>query len=391
MRTRLFRRGAAGLAMVLVMMILAACGSKPTAPAPGAPSSGNQTQGAAATGPCAAKASGGKVKVGFIYISSPGDHGWTYQHDVGRKHMEQKLPWVETTIVENVPEGADAQRVMEDLIRKGYKILVTTAYGYQDYAVEVGKKYKDVVILNAAGFKTHDNVGQFYTRLEEGRYLTGIVAGKMTKTNDIGFLAAYPIPLVLKGVNAFARGVWTVNPKAKVRVVFTNSWYDPTKETQAAESLLGVGVDVLAQHQDSPSALLAAQKAGKLDIGSESDTSKFAPDSYLTGTVSDWRGYYEKNIQAICDGTWKTGVYMGGLADGSTTLGPISSKVPEDVKKLVEQAKQDIISGKLNIWTGPIKDQSGKVRVEAGKAPGADVLDSMDWLIEGIQGTIPKT
>lgn len=327
-----------------------------------------------------------EFKVAFVYVGPTGDAGWTYRHDEGRKYLESKLDFVTTSYVEAVEEGADAERVIGDFARQGYDLIFATAAGYLDFTLELARRYPDTVFINTAAWATDEpNLGQFYGRLDEGRYLTGIVAGMMTETDIIGFVAAHPIPGVIFGINAFAMGVQSVNPDAEIKVAWTNTWYNPDLEKQAALSLIDVGADVIAQHQDTPSPLMAAAERGVYGIGSESDMSQFAPDAYLTGTIWDWGEYYVKTVEAVRAGTWQPGYFWGNLADGMVKLGPFGPMVPEEVKTAVEEAKQKIISGELEIFEGPIKDRSGEVRIPDGVVPPfEEIYNHMDWLTVGI-------
>lgn len=332
------------------------------------------------------------MKVGFVYVGPTGDAGWTYRHNLARQYLESKLPFVKTSFVESVLEGADVTRVLTNFARKDYKIIFATAAGYLDFTREVARKFPDTVFMNIAAWDSDEkNVGQYYGRLHEGRYLTGIVAGKMTKSNIIGFVAAHPIPGVIFAINGFALGARSVNPNVTIKVVWTNTWYNPNVEKQAALSLVDIGADVIAQHQDTPSPLMGAAERGKYGIGSESDMSKFAPDAYLTGTIWDWGDFYVRMVEAVKNGTWKPKRYFGGLDDGVVSIAPIAAVVPDDVKALVDQKKQEIISGKLRIFKGPIKDNKGTVRIAAGVEPSFnEVYNKMDWVVEGVEVVLPK-
>lgn len=330
-----------------------------------------------------------KLKVAFVYIGPPGDAGWTYAHDEGRKYLQQQLPYVETTYKESVKENADAERVLTELAQAGNKVIFATSFGYMDYVEKVAKKFPDVVFLHCSGFKTAPNVGTYFGRIYQGRYLSGLVAGKMTKSNVIGYVAAFPIPEVVRGINAFTIGVREVNPKAKVKVVWTNNWYDPAGEKSAGLSLIDTaGADVIAQHQDTPGPQQAAEERGKYSISYNSDMSKFAPKAVLTGPVWNWGPYYVKTVEAVKEGTWKSEQYWGPMSDGIVDMAPFGPMVPEDVKKLVDDKKKEILEGKWDVFNGPVKDQTGKVRVAAGQdLPDKDKL-SFDWFVEGVDGTI---
>ncbi|MGQ0569622.1 MAG: BMP family ABC transporter substrate-binding protein [Armatimonadota bacterium] len=334
----------------------------------------------------------GKPKVAFIYVGPVGDAGWTFQHDQARKYLAQTLG-AETKFVENVPQTAEVARVLEQFYQQGYKIIFATAFGYQNFAVDVAKKHPDLHIIGIgpAVVGLPPNMKLIYGRVWDGRYLTGIVAGKMTKTNTVGFVAAHPITTVVAGVNAFALGVWSVNRNAKVKVVWTNTWYDPPKEKSAAKALLDAGADVVGQHQDTPSALQAAGEAKKYGVGSESNMQGFAPEAYLTGTIWDWREVDAAIVRGILNKQFKSEDYYGGLTDKMVSLGPMSAKVPSDVVALVEQRKQGIMDGSFRVFKGPLADQSGKARVPAGKVMTLKEILGFNWLLKGIEGQAPPS
>ena len=331
-----------------------------------------------------------KVKAGFIYVGPVGDAGWTYAHDQGRKEME-KLPYVEPSIfLESVPEGAESARVINGLVRRGSNLVFTTSFGYMDATLEVASKNKDVVFMHCSGYKTADNVGTYFGRMYEPRYLSGIVAGKMTSKNVIGYVAAFPIPEVIRGINAFTLGVRSVNPKAVVKVVWTQTWFDPGLERDAADSLLDVGADVLAMHQDAPATLQAAEARGAYVIGYNSDMREFAPKAFLTAPVWNWAAVYAKVAEEVKNGTWKSEQIWWGMNKGLVALAPLSKAVPAEVQALVAEKTAAMVAGKLHPFTGPIKDQAGKVVVSAGQVPTDGDLLGMNYFVEGVQGTISK-
>lgn len=340
--------------------------------------------------PAGEQAKEDKFKVAFVYVGPVGDLGWTWAHDQGRKYLEEKLPWVETSYVESVPEGADAERVLTELAEKGNKVIFATSFGYMEYVIKVAQKYPDVVFMHCSGYKTGKNVGTYFGAMEEPRYLSGMVAGKMTKNNVLGFVAAHPIPEVVRGINAFTLGARSVNPDVKVKVVWTHTWYDPATEKQAALSLLNAGADVIAQHQDTPGPQQAAQERGAYAIGYNCDMREFAPRASLTSPVWNWGPYYVKTVEAVKNGTWKTEEYYGSMKDGIVDLGPFNDVVPQEIRDLVNEKKQEIIDGKFYVFQGPIKDQSGKVRVPEGKKMTMEEILSFDWFVEGVEGEIPK-
>lgn len=336
-----------------------------------------------------------ELKVGFVYIGPIEDAGWTAAHEQGRQYMMEQLN-VESIAIESVDEGntTKVDQTLTQLVQQGYNVIFTTSYGYMDPTINVAKKYPDVTFMHCSGYKTADNVATYFGRMYQARYLSGLIAGQATQSNIIGYVAAFDIPEVIRGINAFTLGVKKVNPEAQVKVVWTYSWIDPAKAKEAAVSLLGIGADVITQHQDSPGPQQAAETAGKLGIGYNSDMSKMAPKAVMTSPVWNWGPYYVDTIKSIEEGTWdstpKFGslTYWGGLADGTVGLAPYGSMVTEDSKQLVEQEKQRIVSGEWDVFTGPIKDQSGAVKVPDGqKMTDAELLE-MNWFVEGVEGTI---
>lgn len=358
----------------------------------GKPASGGSPSGSA---PATEAASGSPTsserkipRVGFVYIGEPGDGGWTYQHDQARLALEKEFGF-KATVVENVPEGADAERVFTELAQNN-DIVIGTSFGYMDSMVNVAKKYPDVKFLHASGYKTADNLSTFMGRAYQTSYLVGVAAGKMTKNNHLGYVGAYPIPEVIYTINAFALGAKSVNPDIDVSVVWSNTWYDPTVERQAAESLLDQGVDVLATYQDSPAGIQAAAERGKFAIGNDSDMNKYAPDHYISNNVFNWLPYYEKNIKDWMDGTWKPESYWGWLKDGIVDLAPLGKSVPQDVKDLVGSLKQDMIDGRIDVFQGPLLDQQGQEKVPAGQTMSDEDILNMTWFVQGVKGTIPS-
>lgn len=331
-----------------------------------------------------------EIKTGFVYVGPVGDAGWTYAHDQGRQEME-KLDYVKpSTYIESVPEGAESSRVINGLVRKGHNLIFTTSFGYMDATIDVAKRNKDVVFMHCSGFKTAENVGTYFGRMYEPRYLSGIVAGKMTKKNVIGYVAAFPIPEVIRGINAFTLGARSVNPKAEVKVVWTQTWFDPGVERDAADSLLDVGADVLAMHQDAPATLQAAEARGAYVIGYNSDMRSFAPNAFLTAPIWNWGALYTKLAEQVHNGTWKSSQIWDGMAQGLVKLADFNPKVPAEVRSLVNDKTAAIVAGTLHPFAGPIKDQSGQVVVAQGQIPADGDLLGMNYFVQGVQGTIPK-
>ena len=338
------------------------------------------------------------TKVGFVYLTTPGDHGWTYAHEVARQDVEKHFgDKVETTFVENVPEGPDSARVIRELAKQGNEIIFTTSFGYMDHTIKVAKEFPNVKFEHITGYKRSPNVATGNIRFYEGRYVQGVVAGLMTKSNKIGYLASFPIPEVIQGINAFGIGLRSVNPKAEVSVIWVNSWYDPVKEADAAKVHIAEGADILAQHTDSPAMLQTAQKAGVHGFGQSSDMKAFAPKAQLFSSVNNWGPYYISKIQQMMDGKWSTGEgpdhWAGntwvGMADDYLVLSPFEN-MPSDVAAAAAKAAADIKSGKNKIFTGPIKDNSGKIRVPAGKTLNdGELFQTLDYYVDGISGKIP--
>jgi basic membrane protein A len=330
-----------------------------------------------------------KLRVGFVYVGPIGDAGWTYEHDQGRKYLEAHDPGVQTTAVESVPEGADSERVFTDLARKGYKLIIGTSFGYMDPLVKIAGEFPNVAFVHISGFKRAKNLATAFGRIEQPRYLSGLVAGSMTKSNIIGYVAAHPIPEVVRGINAFTLGVRAVNPKAAVRVVWSNTWYDPAQEKEAAESLLSIGADVLTQHQDSPAVVQAAAAKGKYAVGYNSDMSKFGPQAFLTAPIWHWGPMYLYLAKKVEAGTFKGEDLWWGMNKGVVDIAPLGPMVSASVKSLIASKRSAILAGKFDEFAGPIKDQKGTVRVPAGAVLGDVAQLSMNWFVQGVVGQVP--
>lgn len=331
-----------------------------------------------------------KLKVGFIYVGPVGDHGWSYQHDVGRKAIEEQLgDKVETTYVESVPE-ADSERAIEQLARTGHKLIFTTSFGYMEPTLKVAKKYPDVKFEHATGIKRADNVSTYAAKFHEGRYIIGQIAAKMSKTGVIGYVGAYPIPEVVAGINAYFLGAQSVRPDIKIKIVWANSWYDPGKEADAAKALLDQGVDVLAQHTDSPAPLQAAEARGLYGFGQASDMIRFAPKTQLTAIVDNWGDYYVQRTKAVLDGTWKSQDVWGGLDSGMVKMAPYTN-MPDDVKKMAEETEEAIRSGKLNPFKCPVFKQDGtEVECGGGTALSDEQILGMNFYVKGVDDKFPS-
>ena len=331
-----------------------------------------------------------KFKVAFIYIGLPGDLGWTYEQDQGRLMIEEKLgDKVETTFVENVPEGPDASRIIRQYAQKGYNMIIATSFGYMDPMVEVAAEFPDVYFEHCSGYKTADNMATFFGRMYQVRYLSGIVAGKaIGQGESIGYVAAFPIPEVVRGINAFTLGVRKVNPTAQVKVVWTNTWYDPVKEREAAVALLDSGVKLITQHQDTTEPQKAAQERGLVSIGYDSDMGKFVGDSVLVSPKWHWGSYFVDTVEAAVNGTWKSHSYWGGIKEGVVQLSGFSPKVPQDVKDMVAVEQAKIVDGSWDVFWGEVKDQDGNVVVPAGEKMEDGAMLGMGFFVDGVIGKV---
>jgi len=364
-------------AAVALPLLIAGCGKEEPKPAP-AP----------------AKAEAPKpdpLKIGFIYVGPTGDAGWTFAHDNARKEVEKEFgDKVKTSFVESVPEGADAERVIRDLVGQGNKLIFGTTFGYMEPMLKVAEDTKAVRFEHATGYKSGENMRTYDSRTYEGAYLAGIIAGKMTKTNKLGVVASIPIPEVLRNINAYTLGAQSVNPKVVTRVVWINKWFDPGKEREGAVALMDQGADVLLQNTDSTAVVQAANEKGKFAFGWDSDMSKFAPEAHLASAVINWAPYYRKAVKEALDGSWKKEHNWWGVKEGAIDLVQISAKVPEDVKKLVEERKAGLKDGSFVIWKGPIRDQAGKEMLPKDQVAEDKWMHDIKWYVKGVEGKVPS-
>ncbi len=331
-----------------------------------------------------------KLKVGFIYLGPVGDYGWTYQHEVGRKGLVKALgDKVETTYLENVGEGPDAERAIEQLTRAGNKLIFTTSFGYMDPTLKVAKRHPNVFYEHATGFKRAKNMSTYSGRFYEGRYIQGVIAGKMSKKGVLGYIASFPIPEVISGINATILGAQSVNPNIKVKIIWVNSWFDPGKEADAAKALADQGCDVLMQHTDSPAAMQIAEQRHILAFGQDSDMIKFGPKSQLTSIIDNWAPYYVKRAKDVIAGTWKSTDTWGGLNSKLVVMAPYTN-MPDDVKALAEKTQAAIEAGTLHPFKCPVVMQDGKT----AECKGGSHLDdgqilSMNFYVKGVDDKIP--
>jgi basic membrane protein A len=331
-----------------------------------------------------------KLKVGFIYLGPVGDFGWTYQHELARQAVAKEFgDKIETTYLENVSEGPDAERSIEQLVRAGNKLIFTTSFGYMDPTLKVAKKHPNVHFEHATGFKRDKNMSIYNGRFYEGRYIQGVIAGKMSKAGVLGYIASFPIPEVIMGINATMLGAQTVNPNIKVKIIWANTWFDPGKEADAAKALLDQGADVIMQHTDSPAAMQIVSERGKLAFGQDSEMIKFGPKAQLTSIMDNWAPYYIERVKAQLDGTWKSEDFWGGLNTKTVVMAPYTN-MPDDVKKLAEETEAAIIAGKLFPFKCPVIGQDGK-EIECkgdGRLSDVQVLGT-NFYVKGIDDKIP--
>lgn len=332
------------------------------------------------------------LKVGFVYVAPIADVGYTKQHDIGRLYAIDKVgkDKITTTFVENVPETADAERVIRQMINDGNKLIFGTSFGYMNYMQKLAKEYPDVKFEHATGYKSAPNMTNYNIRFYEGRYLAGMLAGGATKSNVIGYVAPFPIPEVLQGINAFTLGAKSVNPKIQVKVVWTNAWYDPPKDTDSAKTLIGQGADVLTQHTNTSAVASAAEAAGKMVIPYNSDMKSVAPNAQIAALVLNWGPYYAKKINQALENKWDNKPVWMHLKEGAISLENISDKVPADVVKKMEKVKAKINSGEFHPFTGPIKTNEGKEAVKAGETLPDDKLVTMNYYVDGVVGKVPN-
>jgi basic membrane protein A len=332
------------------------------------------------------------LKVGFVYVAPLGDMGWVRQHEEGRQTVQATLgDRVKTNFVENVPEGADAERVIRDLAQQGHKLIFTPSFGYMEPTLKVAKDFPDVKFESITGYKTAPNVAAANARYYEGRYLAGVAAGRMTQSNVAGYVAGFPIPEVLQGINAFTLGMRSVNPKATTKVIWLNAWFDPPRERDAAMTLFNQDVDVVAFHTGSTAVMAAAQERGKMAVAYHSDMRKVAPDAQIAAVTHQWGEYYTQRARAALDGSWKSGSVWGGVKEGMIRVGAFGPKVPKKVQDEVLARQADIAAGRLSPFRAvadAVRDNEGKEVIPRGQALTDEQILNMNWLVEGVQGKV---
>jgi basic membrane protein A len=348
------------------------------------------TTSAAVLGFAAAANAQDKTKICFIYVGSKTDGGWTQAHDIGRQALQAEFgDKIETPFLESVPEGPDAERAIERMARSGCALVFTTSFGFMDATIKVAAKFPDVKFEHATGFKSAPNVATYNARFYEGRYIQGLIAAKMSEKGVAGYIASFPIPEVVMGINAFVHGAQSVNPDFKVKVIWANTWFDPGKEADAAKALIDQGVDILTQHTDTTAPMQVAAERGIKAFGQASDMIAAGPNTQLTAIVDTWGAYYIKRTKAVLDGTWKSEAVWDGLKDGILTMAPYTN-MPDDVKKLAEEAEAKIRSGELHPYTGPIKKQDGSDWLADGAVSDDGTLLGMNFYIAGVDDQLPK-
>ena len=371
----------AALAAVASTAVLVGCGKKEAPPA-AAP---------AATPTAAAPAKAEPLKIAFAYVGPVGDAGWTFAHDLGRKAVEAEFgDKVKTSYVENVPEAADAERVIRQMVSEGNKLIFGTTFGYMDPMMKVAADEKGVKFEHGTGFKTADNMRTYDSRTYEAAYLAGIIAGAMTKSNTLGVVGSIPIPEVIRNINSFTLGAQSTNPKIKTKVVWIGKWFDPPKEGEAAQSLINAGADVLFQNTDSTAVLQTAEKNKKLAFGWDSDMSAFAKEAHLGSAIINWGPYYKHAVKEALDGSWKTGQVWWGVKEGAIDMVSMSDKVPAATKAAVEKAKAGLKDGSLHPWKGPVVDQAGKTVVEKDAVPDDKFMLGINFYVKGVDGKVPS-
>jgi simple sugar transport system substrate-binding protein len=362
---------------------LVGCGKKEEAPAP-APAPAAPAPSAAAPAPA------GPLNIAFAYVGPVGDGGWTFAHDTARRAIEKEFgDKIKTTYVESVPEGADAERVLRDMVSQGNKLIFGTTFGYMEPMLKVAADNKDVKFEHATGYKTAENMRTYDSRTYEGAYMAGVIAGAMTKTNTLGVVGSVPIPEVLRNINSFTLGAQSVNPKITTKVVWVNEWFSPPKETEAATALINGGADVLFQNTDSPAVLKTAQEKGKRAFGWDSDMTAYGPKAHLASAIINWTPYYTKATQDVLDGKWTTGQSWWGVKEGAIDLVSIAEDVPAETKAKIEEVKKGLKDGSFAIWKGPIVGQDGKELVAAGTVADDKFLTGINFYVKGVEGSVP--
>ena len=373
-------------ALAAAASALVACGKKDEpAPTAAAPAASAATE---ASAPAPAKAE--PLKIGFVYVGPVGDGGWSFAHDNARKAIEKEFgDKISTTFVENVPEGADTERVVRDLVGQGYKMVFGTSFGFMEPMLKVAADNPDVKFEHATGFKTADNLRTYDSRTYEGAYMAGVIAGAMTKSGTLGVVGSVPIPEVVRNIDSFTLGAQLSNPKIKTRVVWVNDWHNPPKETEAATSLINGGADVLFQNTDSPAVLKTAESMGKRAFGWDSDMTAYGPKAHLGSAIINWTPYYTKAVGEVLDGKWATGQSWWGVKEGAMDLVSLAADVPAEAKAKLDEVKAGLKAGTYAIWKGPLSDNAGKEVLPAGQVGDDKFLGAITFYVKGVEGQVP--
>ncbi|MBU3711606.1 MAG: BMP family ABC transporter substrate-binding protein [Limnohabitans sp.] len=352
---------------------------------------GKKEEAKPAEAPKAAEAKPAPLKIAFAYVGPVGDGGWTFAHDNARKAIEKEFgDKVQTSFVENVPESADAERVIRDMVGQGNKLIFGTTFGYMEPMLKVAADSKDVKFEHATGYKQAENMRTYDSRTYEGAYMAGVIAGKMTKSNTLGVVASIPIPEVIRNINSFTMGAQSSNPKVKTKVVWVNEWFNPPKETEAATSLINGGADVLFQNTDSPAVLKTAQDKGKRAFGWDSDMTAYGPKAHLASAIINWSPYYIKATQEALEGKWTGGTAAWwGVKEGAIDIVSIAEDVPADTKSKVEEVKKGLKEGSFAIWKGPILDNTGKEVLKKDEVADDKFLGGINFYVKGVEGKVP--
>lgn len=332
-----------------------------------------------------------KTKACFIYVGPIGDFGWSYQHHQGLLDIEKEFgDQVETAYLESVPEGADAERALERFARSGCDIIFATSFGFMDAVNNVAGRFPDVKFEHATGYKRdHANVATYNSKFHEGRYIQGVIAGSISEKGEAGYIASFPIPEVVMGINAFVLGAQTVNPDFKVKVVWANTWFDPGREADAAKALIDQGVDIITQHTDSTAPIQVAAERGIKAFGQASDMIAFGPETQLTSIIDDWGPYYIERVRAVIDGTWEQVDVWEGIHEGHVVMAPYTN-MPDDVKTLAEETEAKIKSLEFNPFTGPVNKQDGTAWLADGEVAEDGVLLGLNFYVEGVDDQLPQ-
>ncbi|MDE1948699.1 MAG: BMP family ABC transporter substrate-binding protein [Burkholderiales bacterium] len=377
----------AGWSAIAATAALVGCGKTEQAAAPAATAAASAAPAAAS-----APAKPEPLKVAFAYVGPVGDGGWTFAHDNARKAVQKEFgDKIVTSFVEKVPEGADAERVFRDMASQGNKLIFGTTFGYMEPMLKVAADLPDVKFEHATGYKQAANMNTYDSRTYEGAYMAGVLAGHMTKTNVLGIVGSIPIPEVIRNINSFTLGAQSQNPKIKTKVVWVNDWFNPPKETEAAQSLIDARADVLFQNTDSSAVLQTAAKNKKWAFGWDSDMSAYAPDAHVASAVINWEPYYRKAIQSVLDGTWKGNqASWWGVKEGAIDLVSINDKVPADAKAAVDKVKAGLKDGSFVIWKGPIMSNDGKEVLKKDEVADDKFLGGINFFVKGVEGKVPS-